>query len=123
MDDMPVRHIAWRRWMVAAAILVLVGASSWWLLWPSNKVPPPAVAATKPNDVTAPTNTRAIITLSNGQQVYLDSAGTGTLATQGNVAVVNGAHGEIAYRPVVSNAATAVMYNTVTIPRGSRVVN
>lgn len=121
--DIPLRHIAWRRWTVAAAILVLVGASSWWLLWPGNKLPPPAVTATKTNDVTAPTNTRAVITLSNGQQVYLDSAGSGTLATQGNVAVVKGAHGEIAYRPVGSNADIAVMYNTVTNPRGSRVVN
>lgn len=121
--NIPVRRIAWRRWTVAAAILVLVGASTWWLLWPVNKVPSPAVSATQPNDVTAPTNTRATLTLSNGQQVYLDSAASGTLATQGNVAVVKGEHGQIAYRPVGSNAVTAVMYNTVTNPRGSRVVD
>src|SRR5690606_14575437 len=60
-----------------------------------------------------------VITLANGKQIVLDSAGNGTLAMQGNVNVVKLADGQIAY----SGKSSEVMYNTLTNRRGSRVIN
>jgi ferric-dicitrate binding protein FerR (iron transport regulator) len=51
--------------------------------------------------------------------VYLDSAGNGALAREDNVQVVKLADGQIAYK----GAASELVYNTLTNPRGSKVID
>lgn len=63
-----------------------------------------------------PGQSGAILTLSNGQQIILDTAADGTLATQSNVKIVN-ANGELSYN-VAGNSGEEAVYNTVTTPRG-----
>lgn len=80
----------------------------------------------KQTDVKAPETNRAMITLANGQKVYLDSADNGTLATQGNINVIKTADGKIVYDAVTLSRVegpTAVAFNTLTNPRGSKVID
>jgi transmembrane sensor len=120
----PVAIPLWKRgvfrWAAAAVVVLSLGTAGYWLL--NNNKPSGSkevVSAITPQDVSAPQNNRATITLSNGQTVYLDSAGNGSLATQGNVQVVKLADGQIAYK----GAANELVYNTLTNPRGSKVIN
>lgn len=114
----------WRRrvfrWAAAAVVVLSLGTAGYWLL-KSNKPAASAgvVATTTIPDVPAPQNNRAMIKLGNGQTVYLDSASNGALASQGNVQVVKLADGQIAYK----GAASELVYNTLTNPRGSKVIH
>ena len=71
----------------------------------------------------APETNKAMITLANGQKVYLDSAVNGTLAMQGNVKLVKLANGQIAYQTASGETINEIKYNTLTNPRGSKVID
>ncbi len=60
-----------------------------------------------------------MITLSNGQSIYLDSVANGNLLQQNGVEIVKLADGKIAY----TGTTTDVVYNTLTNPRGSKVID
>lgn len=119
----PVTIPFWRgslfRWAAAVVVLSL-GVTAWWLLNRNeNAGTSPAVVSTTWQDVQAPQNNRATITLSNGQTVYLDSAGNGALAIQGDVQLVKLSDGQIAYK----GSSRELVYNTLTNPRGSKVID
>lgn len=67
------------------------------------------------NDV-SPGHNGAILTLSNGQQITLDSTGNGILASQGNTTIVK-QQGKIVYDEQ-NTPGNQVLYNTMTTPRG-----
>jgi transmembrane sensor len=120
----PAAMPVWRRpvfrWAAAAMVVLSLGVAAYFLL--NNKKTTGTagpVATTTVQDVPAPQNNRATITLANGQTIYLDSAGNGALASEGNVQVVKLADGQIAYK----GAASELVYNTLTNPRGSRVID
>jgi transmembrane sensor len=113
----------WRRpvfrWAAAAVVVLSLGVAVWLLNNNKTVSTPGTVATTTIQDVPAPQNNRATITLSNGKTVYLDSAGNGALASEGNVQVVKLADGQIAYK----GAASELVFNTLTNPRGSKVID
>lgn len=110
----------WKRWAAAAAILVAVAFGGYYVLnntlFQNNAE---NTAKNAPTDVLAPTTNRAMITLSNGQSIYLDSVANGNLLKQNGVEIVKLADGKIAY----SGTTTEVLYNTLTNPRGSKVID
>lgn len=119
--------ISWNRWptMIAAAVIIIIVSltllipNQWWRKAPGSmgeKTP-------SSNDVPAPTNTRAVITLADGSKVYLDSASNGTIANENNVAVVKNSKGEIEYRGQRSEVGGTKAYNTLFNPRGSKVIS
>jgi transmembrane sensor len=57
---------------------------------------------------------QAVLTLSNGRTIILDSAGAGPLATDGEVSITKGAQGEILYE----GSDSMMRYNVVSTPRG-----
>jgi ferric-dicitrate binding protein FerR (iron transport regulator) len=126
-DDLPTKgkvlHIG-RRWAVAASIIFLIATSVFIGLIIKSKgtdeniVDQPAVL-----DKNAPASNRAMITLVDGSKVYLDSAGSGQLAMQGKVHLIKTADGKIVYRPDVKEQSEELIYNTITNPRGSKVVD
>jgi ferric-dicitrate binding protein FerR (iron transport regulator) len=70
----------------------------------------------------APGADKAILKLSNGEEIVLTGAANGELASQGATKVVKKATGELVYN--ASDAAAAsngkITYNTLTIPRGGQ---
>lgn len=103
----------------AAAILLLAGTGSYLLFVRSPSKPEQTVSIPAANDVKPPGTNRAVITLANGQTIYLDSAANGSLTTQENVQLVKLADGQIAYR----GSARETVYNTLTNPRSSKVID
>jgi len=120
----PVVIPLWRkavfRWAAAAVVVLSMGVAAYWVLNNNKTVSTPkAVVTTTLQDVPAPQNNRATITLSNGQTVYLDSAGNGVLASEANVKVVKLADGKIIYK----GSAGKNVYNLLRNPKGSKVID
>lgn len=109
------------RWgAVAAAVLVIAG------LWTFiGERTPDRLASRQPHlqvikDI-APGGNKAMLTLADGTQIILDSAGTGALTKEGNVTVIKMDDGQLAYQSQSSNLKpqTAV-YNTISTPKGGQ---
>jgi len=107
----------WWRYAAAAVVPLLLSVGGYFYFNNSQKQIAKIIQPAK--DVAAPKGSKAVITLSNGQNVLLDSLNNGTLATQGNVTVVKTADEKIIY----SGTSNEVVYNTLTNPRGSNVVD
>ncbi|MEO5998254.1 MAG: FecR domain-containing protein [Chitinophagaceae bacterium] len=108
-------------WWAAAAVF-LIGTFSYFFLFNTTSKPAQIVKVLR-NDVKAPQSNKAMITLANGQKIYLDSVGNDSLATQGNVKLVKLKGGEIAYQQSAGDGGKNLQYNTLTNPRGSKVIN
>lgn len=101
----------------AAAILLIIGVASWYLITktqPANKK-----ELAQKNDVVAPDNNKAVLVLANGTKILLDSASNGVMATEGKATVSKLSDGHIVYR---STGHDNIKYNTLTVPRGSKPV-
>ena len=122
LRGVPVRRIGMRRVgmrriaMYAAVAVFLVGVSLLWLLWPaSSHREEPVVHTAVPENI-APGSDKAVLTLSNGQQIVLDSTHNGAIARQGGVTIVR-TDGRIGYDVTDTGA---VFYNTITTPKGGQ---
>ncbi len=108
---------------IAAAGIVAVGITSiYFLFFKEAKSDTTLVEThlhTLTNDVAAPAGNKAMLTLADGSTIILDSAGTGSLAKQGNAMVSKLANGKIAYNNN-PNVASKIQFNTLTVPRGSK---
>lgn len=116
--EAPVRAINRNRnriWWAAAAILIVgMGAGTWyWVKRPNvqnGHEPVVVVRDAKPG------TQGAILTLSNGQNVVLDSQRSGLVAQQGSANVVL-ANGRLSYEKN-RNTEEIIGYNTMSTPRG-----
>jgi transmembrane sensor len=70
-------------------------------------------------DVKAPVSNQAMVTLGDGQTVYLDSASNGQFAMQGDVKLVKLADGQAVY----TGSSDKMVFNTLTNPKGSRPID
>ncbi len=86
---------AWFRY--AAAILIIVGIGAYLYISQKQRSIPDVVNSVSKRDVPAPSSTHATLTLAGGQQILLDSAAHGLLATQGNVDIRKMNDGRIVY--------------------------
>jgi transmembrane sensor len=110
------------RWWAAASVVALVGTLSYFMFFTGTSKPAP-IAKVLPNDIKAPQVNRAMITLANGQKIYLDSSRNGSLAVQGNVQLVKLASGQISYQHESGTNSGKMEYNTLSNPKGSKVIN
>lgn len=112
------------RWSVAAAVLVLLGFTTWFLLLqPRQRQLAQGTTAAKPvADKAAPVRNHATITLANGTVVAVDSLRQGLAAGQAT-RVVARQDGQVAYEPTSGGAGQELVYNTLSNPRGSKVVD
>lgn len=109
----------WR--MAAAAVFILIAGVSAYFIFEGQKVEtttalqsaPPVQADLKPG------GNIAVLTLSDGSAIVLDSAGTGTISQQGGTQVVKMADGQLAYKDAVGTS-NKVMYNTLSTPKGGQ---
>lgn len=102
-------------WRVAAAVAVLLTVAGLYLLINRKPATPaPLVQTNTPADI-APGREGAILELSDGRKLVLDSLGNGMVATQeGSAVVLN--NGELQYRS--ASDASEIVYNTVSTPKG-----
>jgi ferric-dicitrate binding protein FerR (iron transport regulator) len=114
-----------RKWMAVAAAILFVVFTSYWLI--NYKAPEQKLVAPykkQVQDIKPPDTTKATITLANGQVVALDTFTNGVMAMQGKVNVVKTNDGQIAYKKAAGDGGSGeVTYNTLTNPRGSKIVN
>ena len=116
LEDVPVRRMAaWKKYSVAAAVILLVGTGVFFLR-PVHKAPAPIVNVFK-NDV-APGGNKAVLTLGDGRQIVLDSAEKGDVASQGKTNIVKTDAGKLAYKAAEGGAT--VLYNTLSTPAGGQ---
>lgn len=117
---MPIKHTVGSFWKTVAAavtITAVVGTGAWLLLKKNNTQP---VAMVQPADNkladVLPGGYKAQLVLDDGSTIELDSAGTGKLAQQGNMQVMN-RNGQLLYKPDAT-AAKRSLYNTLKTGRG-----
>lgn len=107
------RTVPFRKWFrYAAAIVLIAGAATW--LWVSQR--PEQEVKTAQQFEVLPGSNKAVLTLSNGATVTLDSAGQQTfLQGRTNIQQHNG---QLSYTS--DGAEATVSYNTLTTPRGGQ---
>lgn len=102
--------------VAAAAILLFVIIGSCFLFYHHSRKPSCCQTfALKKH--TIPVGNKAILTLSDGTTVQLDSTANGMLTTQGNAVVMNQNNGELIYKPG-NKASTEIVYNSISTPKG-----
>ncbi|RVT71996.1 DUF4974 domain-containing protein [Flavobacterium sufflavum] len=106
-----IRLFNWRKIAVAASVLVAIGIGTFALFQKRDQSP--VMVASKESNDKEPGKTGAILTLSDGSKIVLDSAGNGLLANQNNTAVLK-KNGGVVYK---AGSGTQVVYNTMTTPR------
>jgi ferric-dicitrate binding protein FerR (iron transport regulator) len=116
-----IQRRTWWRWpAVAAAILVIIGAG----IYIQRQYTEKQLIAKHPNEIVndvPPGTNMAILTLSNGSKIILDSAHTGTLTNQGNSKIVKLDSGKLAYQTTnIGQQSTVVQFNTLSTPRGGQ---
>jgi transmembrane sensor len=103
--------------LAAALILILAGATILTIKSLNHHTPAVATTPILKHDA-APGTAKAILTLSTGHQILLDSLNQDTILTEG-ASVVAGKRGILAYNPG-NDASVAITYNTLTTPRGGQ---
>lgn len=101
----------WRKIAVAASILVTISIGSVILF--QNKDESHARVVLKTTHDKKPGKTGAILTLSNGSKIVLDSVGNGLLANQNNTSVSKN-KGGLVYK---AGDHAQIVFNTMTTPR------
>jgi transmembrane sensor len=115
----PVRRLPrWTRVAAAAALFIVLAGGAW--LWLGRPVGHAGVAGEIAQQPIPPAGNKATLTLANGQTIVLDSAARGSLAMQGNARVLKTDSGKLAYQPMSNSTGSAIVYNTLTTPRGGQ---
>lgn len=110
-----------RRWVqVAAAVLICCAAG---LIILKNQKPQESkieLARLIKPDVIVPGSNKAILTVSGGKTIVLDSAANGVIAKTNAGRVIKTSNGKIIYKGTAmgAEAAAEVGYNTLSTPRG-----
>lgn len=110
---------------MAAAILVILFSVGGYLYFFSTKQQHPHLANTTVppvnNDI-EPGGNKALLTLSDGTSIVLDTAINGTVSQQGNIKVLKLDNGLLRYNQQLTNATIAAtpVFNTISTPRGGQ---
>jgi ferric-dicitrate binding protein FerR (iron transport regulator) len=117
----PVKRITPGRVAAAAIILILLSAAGYWLIDQRSATPvAQKKTVTQPLNDIAPGSNKAVLTLADGRNMELDSAGNGVLTQQGNTNIVKLADGQVTYQANGNVVAKQVYYNMLTTPRGGQ---
>jgi len=110
--EKPRRIVYLSRWIAAAILLLIIGSAAFYF-WPkTNNQPLATKSIEKTNDI-LPGHEGAVLSLSDGTKIVLDSAQNGALALQGDVQIVK-QNGQILYK----GKNDEVVYNNITTERG-----
>jgi ferric-dicitrate binding protein FerR (iron transport regulator) len=104
------------KWAAAAVLLAAIAGGYY-----MQHTRQPAVIHPPLADVQSPAGTKAVLTLANGEQIELDSAGKGVLALQTSTKITKNAAGQIIYSG--AGNSEEIVYNTINVPVGSRPIS
>lgn len=107
------------RWIsIAAAVIgICIFSAVYWLRpKPAGKEIVQQPAKNRLPETVMPGSNNAILTLSGGTQIVLDSAADGRLAEQGGTEVIKLKGGQLAYR---AGGNRAIVYNIISTPRAA----
>lgn len=107
----------------AAAVIVILLGLTWFWTHKNQSTQNKTTLAVFPTDISAPQSNRAAITLADGRQVFLDSVNNGALAQVGNIRLIKLANGQVAYQSADGQILKELQYNTLTNPRGSKIID
>lgn len=117
-DPPPVRRVRFlEKWGWAAAVLILLGAGTYFYI--TSKKAGQEVVKGKAVPGILPGSNKALLTLSDGTTITLDSAASGAIAQQGSSSIVKTAGGAIIY-DARGVSQGEVMMNTMSTPRGGQ---
>jgi transmembrane sensor len=111
------------RLAAAAVFMGMITLGIWFYSSQGNTNNRTEIVSNKPVDVKAPETNRAMITLANGRQIFLDNTNIGELVQQGNIKLVKLSNGQIAYQTASYEIGKVLQYNTLSNPRGSKVID
>jgi ferric-dicitrate binding protein FerR (iron transport regulator) len=125
-EPAPVRRMYFYRneWFKYAVAIVIILCAGLYLLnneKSSSRDIKKSTAVIGINDV-LPGSNKAILTLSDGTTITLDSVENGTIAEEGNSSIIK-KDGQVIYNPQSNQAGAAgstISYNTMTSPRGGQ---
>lgn len=106
-------------WRVAAAAVLLftISGITWFTLGKPGHQPG---EETLVNAKVVPGGNKAILKLSDGSEVILDSATNGLISSEGNSKVVKLDNGHLAYNATTNGSQEAPVFNTLSTPRGGQ---
>jgi ferric-dicitrate binding protein FerR (iron transport regulator) len=102
------------RWVAAAAAIIFIAGALYW--FQSQKQTPAGFAHNAPANDIAPGRNGAILKLSDGSRIALDSLANGVVATQNGARIVLD-NGQLVYGPG-GNENNEIAYNIITTPNG-----
>lgn len=105
---------------IAAAAVLIVSLTIFFLWKADDKASSNRMVS---NDIVAPSQNKATITLANGQKLLLDSALSGTLVLQGDQKLIRQADGKLIYKESEEVKNSEPVFNTLENPKGSKVVD
>jgi transmembrane sensor len=107
------------RGVAAAIVLVVAGGAVYLGLHHSGSIPQPEGQVVINGSAGLPGGDKAVLTLSDGRQINLDSSSIGAVADQGNVKISKLASGQLTYNALHSKPA-APAFNTLSTPRAGQ---
>ena len=107
------------RYITAAAILLILATGALLLINQNTQqqIAKQEIGLEFKTDV-LPGGEKAILTLSDGSEIILDSASNGTLTQQGNTRIIKLANGQLAYK--AKGSPNRMLHNTMRTPRGGQ---
>ncbi|MDQ0110468.1 ferric-dicitrate binding protein FerR (iron transport regulator) [Chitinophaga terrae (ex Kim and Jung 2007)] len=116
----PVRRVRFlEKWGWAAAVLILLGAGTYLYMATKKKDIDLVKGKTIATPGILPGSNKALLTLSDGTTITLDSAASGAIAQQGSSSIIKTPGGEIVYN-AKGLPGGEVMMNTMSTPRGGQ---
>lgn len=119
---LPVKRQLWPRLIAAASLVFLVSATGYYFtqVYRQPKAAQAKVFAEEKIDF-KPGGNKAILTLSNGQNIHLNHLSQGTLAMQGGVMIRTRADGQLVYdHPQSGVALRDTLINKMSTPSGGQ---
>jgi transmembrane sensor len=104
-----------RKWWSYAAAAILLFFVAGFYLWKNTGKKQPTIAQQAPRQDIPAGHQGAILTLSNGGKIILDSVGNGVLTTEAGVRVIRKG-GELSY----GGNTAEVLYNQIVTPKGRK---
>jgi len=109
----------WRRLMpyTVAASIIIIALTAWF--YQHKKDTATEITEQAPTVEPVPGGNKAILTLSNGRRIVLDSAANGSLAVDGLSTIIK-RDSVLTYNNTESDNGKISGYNTITIPKGGK---